>query len=142
MDSSDDRPDPDPTRLTLARIDREMEHARELTDLQFRLIEAQRLESKADAKEALAAALLTAKEQIVNLSQTYQTGHSLLSDSVGKLQNDVTQLVAIGLGRKEVKGETREIHSDTRANIAIAISLATVFILIITTILENITRIH
>jgi hypothetical protein len=105
--SDDSRPVPDPTLLTTAALNREIGHLKELHDLRFQLIEMQRLESKSDSKEALAAALATAKESVTNLTKTYEDGHASVSSAVLKLQNDMTQLIAMGLGRKESGSESQ-----------------------------------
>ena len=89
-------PVPDPTTLTLALVDREIEHVKQLVDLQFTLIERQRVESKTDTKEALAAAL-AAQEKAAGVLATFtsdqlkalQTSQTTQTDQIRK---DIAEL--------------------------------------------------
>lgn len=101
-------PVPDPTTLTLQLVDREIDHVKELVDLQFVLIERQRVESKGDTKEALAAAL-TAQEKAAQVLATF-TADQLKALSVaftteiGQVRKDIAELkegAKAGGGRTE-----------------------------------------
>lgn len=67
----DDRPPASavPPVTTIDLIEREVKHLRELYDTRLAMIEAQRLESKGDSKEALAAALQS-QEKAANVLAT------------------------------------------------------------------------
>jgi hypothetical protein len=113
---SESVPDPhdhDPTWRTLGLVDREIAHAKQLSALHFNLIERQRLESKTDAearrietkqdaKEALAAALLTADKNVESLRKTYEAGHLTLIAALDELKTTVTSGTGARAGGKEV----------------------------------------
>ncbi len=90
------RPVPDPTDLTFGLVDREIAHVKERVDLQFVLIERQRVESKTDTQAALAAAL-TAQEKAAQVLATF-TADQLkalqiaFSTSIEQVRKDISEL--------------------------------------------------
>lgn len=126
------RPNPDPTQLTTDQLHREIRILKDLLDermqsmdalmdekfegvtQKFTLIEAQRIEQKGDAKEALAAALQAAKEAVQDqttaarkdidaLSDRFDIAMKGQSEQIGSLTGRVTVMEAIKLGTQETK---------------------------------------
>lgn len=113
-------PVPDPTTLTFALVDREIGHVKELVDLQFTLIERQRVESKADTGQALAAAL-TAQEKAAQVLATFW------SDQLKALSSTFTiSFEQLQEGLQELKDTTKTITgsaagSNTTRQFAVAL---------------------
>jgi hypothetical protein len=126
------RPVPDPTTLTTEQLHREVGILRELIEGQlksmddlmdekfngveqkFTLVERQRIEQKADAKEALAAALQAAekavdeqtkaaRKDIDALGSRVDTALHAQSDAIGSITGRVTVIEAVKIGTSETR---------------------------------------
>jgi hypothetical protein len=87
---------PDPTLLTFSLVDREVGHVKELVDLQFVLIERQRVESKTDTSAALAAAL-AAQEKAAGVLATFTSDQlkalgTQFTTSIEQVRKDIAEL--------------------------------------------------
>jgi hypothetical protein len=107
MDPPSWAPVPDPTLLTFSLVDREIQHVNELVDLQFKLIERQRVESKVDTEKALAAAL-AAQEKAAGVLATFTSDQLkalglTFSTSFDQLRKDISDLKE---GAKATSGRT------------------------------------
>jgi hypothetical protein len=120
---------------------------------QFQLIERQRVEQKKDTKDAVDAALAAAKEavkeqttasdrsitksetatseQLKQLSATFTTATSGISDVIGDLKERVGKIESMKLGA----GENR---ADSRGNIALLVAAGSVILTLILTIMNAI----
>ena len=121
MAQDDIRPIPDPTELTTDAVNQavaaakeftisEVRHLKELTDVQFGLIERQRKEQKEDTKAAVDAALAAAKEAVKEQTTASQlsTNKSETSFAEQLKQQNVTFSVAIdGVSREARDLKTR-----------------------------------
>lgn len=89
-------PVPDPTLLTFSLVDREVGHVKDLVDLQFQLIERQRVESKTDTSAALAAAL-AAQEKAAGVLATFTSDQlkalgTQFTTSIEQVRKDIAEL--------------------------------------------------
>lgn len=89
-------PVPDPTELTFSLVDREVGHVKNLVNLQFELIERQRVESKADTSAALAAAL-SAQEKAAAVLATFTSDQlkalgTQFTTSIEQVRKDIAEL--------------------------------------------------
>jgi hypothetical protein len=141
----DTRPVPDPTALTTKAVDTavavakeftigEVTHLKELTDVQFGLIERQRKEQKEDTKAAVDAALAAAKEAVKEQTTASQlsTNKSETSFAEQLKQQNVTFSVAIeGVNRemRDLKTRVERIENlkqggqDSKASVYAAVGL-------------------
>jgi multidrug resistance efflux pump len=137
--TEDSRPVPDPTTLTTEQLDREIAHAKELTDLHFQLIESQRLESKADAEtrrleskidnqRELQTALVAAKESVQSFRDAYDVAHTAMMVSIDALRQRVTILDATALGASTNRIDERKGRAESRDNLALWIAIAGIFV--------------
>jgi hypothetical protein len=116
-DGSDDRPNPDPTRLTLAAVRREILSLRELieakleghvetADTRMRGLDASMTKSDADRARQL--------EALHTLIQTLTTG---LETRISDVKERLTKLEATGLGRESAHERRQTSSRDTVSTI-------------------------
>jgi hypothetical protein len=80
------------------------EHASrsQIVNLQFELIERQRVELKADQAKSLEFALTQSGGELDNLAHTYETGHASLVSAIDELKGRVTTVEAKAVGGRQV----------------------------------------
>lgn len=101
VDPDDRFPRPDPTVLTTEALTREINHVRELYDVQLALIERQRVESKADAEKALAAAMVAQEKAQALLAENVAAAISALTKGLNDLTVTVGMMQAGKTGVRE-----------------------------------------
>lgn len=134
------KPDPDPTLLTTESLLREVAHLKELveeqisslrdrTQLQFDLVERQRVEQKNDTKAAVDAALTAQKEavkeqttaseraiaksesgtskQLEDLAANFRTENTGIRTTIDDLKERVSELASLRAGALEQRTEGR-----------------------------------
>lgn len=101
LDSGDRYPRPDPTVLTTEALNREIAHVRELYDVQLLLIERQRVESKADAEKALAAAMVAQEKAQSLLAENFAAAIGALTKGLNDLMLTVGAMQAGKAGSRE-----------------------------------------
>jgi hypothetical protein len=128
-------------------------------DTQFELIERQRVEQKMDTKAAVDAALAAAKEavkeqttasdrsitksetatseQLKQMNVTFTTAIQGIATPISDIKDRVTALEAVRLGRNENRTETLDYRGESRANMAIAISVGMGLLTMLTMIIIN-----
>ena len=162
MGDGGSRPVPDPTVLTtaalvreIAGVDEKIRALKELTesdlegleaviaekfntvDTQFNLIERQRVESKEDSGDALAAALAAAKEavtkneestkeQLAQLKITFDTAITAVTATVTDVRDRVGKIEALKLGGEESRAGLYAALAGAVAILAIVVVLANV----------------
>jgi hypothetical protein len=128
-------------------------------DTQFQLVERQRVEQKQDTKAAVDAALAAAKEavkeqttasdrsitksetatseQLKQMNVTFTTAVAGIATPISDLKDRVTALEAVRLGARENRSDSRDDRGESRANMAIGISVAMGVLTIVAMILIN-----
>jgi hypothetical protein len=120
-DSSDERPNPDPTRLTLEAVRREILSLRELieaklrghvetADTRMRGLDSSMTKSDADRARQL--------ESLHTLIQTLTTG---LETRIGDVKERLTKLEATGLGRESAQERRQTSSRDTVSTIGMVV---------------------
>ena len=131
-----DFPTPDPTVLTTAQLERAIKNLQELFDSQlkglaetrnekfhsvaeqFALIERLRVEQKSDTKQAVDAALAAAKEavgkseastkeQLAQITLTFNTAIGALTKEISDLKERIGDAVAVKRGGDDQRSESR-----------------------------------
>lgn len=116
-------PIPDPTALTTEALHREISHVRELYDVQFLLIERQRVESKVDAEKALTAAMTAAEKARSLEAQNTKAAIDLLTIGLTDMRALVGAIVANKAGGQEAKAAMYALVGFVAVIVSIAVTV-------------------
>ena len=135
------RPVPDPTRLTIDALRREIAMLANTIDTKIDAAESlnqeritridtlmeraeeMRREQKADTRSAVEAALASQKEQTSALRTNLETTISSLHTAISDLKDRMTIVEAVKQGATEQKGERRQINAGVLSLIGVGIAL-------------------